>query len=656
MQWLLNVAAPLLFAVGVVACRPTPRPLSTPRPNRPAVSQPQPVKYPNLGGVTVLEVASPPSIDGQLEDWDLNFAVPIDRQPMRGRVNVEASDLSVRAAFAFDTTNLYVAVEARDDRSETGQRAWRYGDGFMLTVGSAGEGSATRRFTTFGFPYAPKGEDRISLVNRNGSYFPKVDISDIRFASVEVEKQIRYEAAIPWRHLVPFLPLTHRAWGINLTYVDRDEGSGRFRVQLVADADPDSEQTDWRRVQIARLQPLTQGSIRCQAGFPRKAALAGDTLDLALGCLLPPSEASYRVVVTLTAGERVVAKTEIPKTRLSGGWRIFRPALALPGSASGDHEVQMLLEVEASEGPKDAFVAAASLYVGGLELRDLTLQLRRAVSKAGPKHPLLATAEIRLHWIREVFRNACPAANSKQLKRWVAQARMLLHRISNDQRGWDPLDRVFRFAHRSAVDGTLQPYSVYVPKAYDPTSPPPLLVTLHGSGVDERGTIRRAARDYQSTGWLVVAPQARGLSDFYLGSSGQDVLEVMDHLSSFLPYDKKRVYLEGFSMGGYGAWRLGLLYPERFARVAVLSGCVRARRGDGNPISTLLDRLRNRPRTGPEFLVIHGALDRSVNIQPVRLLIEHLKRLHFPHQYLELPKAAHGGYDAAARVIPWFSL
>src|ERR1051325_6637179 len=36
--------------------------------------------------------------------------------------------------------------------------------------------------------------------------------------------------------------------------------------------------------------------------------------------------------------------------------------------------------------------------------------------------------------------------------------------------------------------------------------------------------------------------------------------------------DTNRVYLTGLSMGGYGAWELGLAYPERFAAMAPICG------------------------------------------------------------------------------------
>jgi len=50
---------------------------------------------------------------------------------------------------------------------------------------------------------------------------------------------------------------------------------------------------------------------------------------------------------------------------------------------------------------------------------------------------------------------------------------------------WEP-GTVKRYAHRSKLDDTLQPYSVFLPEGFDQDTEYPLAVALHGSGVDEQ--------------------------------------------------------------------------------------------------------------------------------------------------------------------------
>jgi predicted esterase len=631
--------------------------------------RPEPGGPIDLGDLVVPQVDTAPTIDGNLDDWDLRWAVRVQRQRWPGKPKIQPEDLTVRTAFAFDLDYLYVAVLAVDDVIETRQRAWRYGDGFILTIGSTADGAATRRFVSFGFPYTTDRKPHPREVNRDGKYFPRRDTSDIRFAvhANPSEHQVTYEIAIPYHHLDPFRPLVHQAWGVNLTYVDKDsapsspEGAHKARsgkkedrkwVQLVADPDHDTEATHWRRVRAARVVPrMTEDSPQCQAGFQRKSVLVGDSLGTALGCVFSGERMSYRLRATLSNAGRELAATELAPVELSSGWTVFRPSLDIPAVQSGTYSVRLTLLC----GSEKVFSDSREILVVGEDLVSMHEDVDKLMRSGKGNDPLMPSLDIRFQWIRDFLRDASPAADPAPLAGFMREADTLLALLKSDASTWTQDGVVFRFAHRSFIDGRLQPYSVFIPKGYDRFRPPPLLVDLHGSGVDEKATIRRAAKDFGKTGWLILAPQARGLSDFYLGPSGDDVIESIEHLKTILPFDRRRVFLRGFSMGGYGAWRLSLLHPRMFSKVAVLSGCVRPRRGENNTVADLLSRTRG-PR--PSYLVVHGARDNSVSIEPVRQLVGKLRELGIAHEYIELPDAAHGNYDydVTSRIIEWFKV
>lgn len=614
----------------------------------------------SLGGVVVREVARTPSIDGDLADWEMDSFRSVGRAPFVGNAEHAVEDLSVRVGFLFDVDRLYVALVAQDNSIETRQRAWRYGDGFMLTIGSTGQGAATRRFVTFGFPYAEDGA-RPTLVNRDGTYFPPENLDDIEYAVAGSTDtgQVFYEVAIPWSHLAPFQPFVHRAWGINITYTDQDSNldspqiaTTRKQVQLVADLDPDSEGTHWRRVTPARVV-LNEGrdSLRCQAGFDRSALLAGDTLGLALGCSFGKTHRRPIVArAALKQGTKMLANVTLSASINDDRWVVFRPSIDVPPLPSGLYQAHLTLEDQG----ETMFSESKSIFVVGSQLAALYEKVLEP-SQGLAQHPLLPSLEIRLQWIRDFLRDASPAASYTPLENHLAETKQLLSLIGSDERTWPQKGTIFRFAHRSKIDGSLQPYSAHIPENYDPVKPPPLLIALHGSGVDERRTIKVAAEDYGHAGFVVLAPQARGLSDFYLGSSGEDVLECMDHLQTIVPYDTKRVYLSGFSMGGYGAWRLSMLFPERFSKVVVLSGCTEPRHGEGFAVVDLLTRSASKRAPLPSYFVVHGDEDNSVDIAPVRELVKTLKGRRVGLQYTELPGAAHGNYDVTREILEWFS-
>ena len=68
--------------------------------------------------------------------------------------------------------------------------------------------------------------------------------------------------------------------------------------------------------------------------------------------------------------------------------------------------------------------------------------------------------------------------------------------------------------------------------------------------------------------FIVVSPQC---PDGKLWSNDQ-LLSLLDDVEKRYAVDSHRVYLTGLSMGGFGAWSLGLSHPDRFAALAPLCG------------------------------------------------------------------------------------
>ena len=133
------------------------------------------------------------------------------------------------------------------------------------------------------------------------------------------------------------------------------------------------------------------------------------------------------------------------------------------------------------------------------------------------------------------------------------------------------------------VPGPLK-YSVLLPDGYSSTTAPlPLLLNLHGGGGtrDSLGRMRKSFEDLWKSGALpkmiVVTPSAE--RSFYMdykdGSQKWETLlagPFLDHLRGKykLRTDARGTLLLGISMGGMGALRLGLKYPQTFGAIAAL--------------------------------------------------------------------------------------
>jgi predicted peptidase len=148
-------------------------------------------------------------------------------------------------------------------------------------------------------------------------------------------------------------------------------------------------------------------------------------------------------------------------------------------------------------------------------------------------------------------------------------------------------------------------YHLYVPQGYDAGKGAPLVVALHGYGVNHDfffGFVQELPQLCEQYGFICVAPMGYSISGWYgapmtvpgappPGSnlpvpqtgdeaeqlreralSERDVLNVVALVQSEYKVDPDRVYLMGHSMGGFGTWFLGQKYSERWAAIAPMSG------------------------------------------------------------------------------------
>lgn len=186
-----------------------------------------------------------------------------------------------------------------------------------------------------------------------------------------------------------------------------------------------------------------------------------------------------------------------------------------------------------------------------------------------------------------------------------------------------------QWAYRSRIDGSIQPYSVYLPYSYDPSREYSLIVTLHGYSANDRDAASSLAAQAPDD-FIAIAPYGRG--DIGYRSIGeQDVLDVLAMAQETYPVDPDRVYLTGSSMGGLGAWRIGIFYADRFAAVAPFCGWT--------SIWHLVN-LRNVP-----VLIVHGDYDTSVPVEFSRAAAAALRDLGYNYVFEELPGVGHDAWS-----------
>jgi dienelactone hydrolase len=127
--------------------------------------------------------------------------------------------------------------------------------------------------------------------------------------------------------------------------------------------------------------------------------------------------------------------------------------------------------------------------------------------------------------------------------------------------------------------GRHQPYGLYVPSTYDGERRIGAALALHGHGGShstynsQPGFLRDMGEGEgtKQPPLFLITPLARG-SSFYADWGEADTLAVLKDVFARFPIDRDRLYLTGYSMGGYGVYRLASVYPDRFAAAASWAG------------------------------------------------------------------------------------
>ena len=133
-------------------------------------------------------------------------------------------------------------------------------------------------------------------------------------------------------------------------------------------------------------------------------------------------------------------------------------------------------------------------------------------------------------------------------------------------------------------------------------------------------------------------------------------MEVLALAQAKFKTDPHQTYLTGHSMGGHGAWQLGVTFPDRFAAIAPSAGWI--------SFGPMPDRTQNQRRPGAcnsfsapatpgdtlalssnylhqGIYILHGDADDNVPVSEARTMRDHLAKFHRDFTYHEQPGAGH---------------
>lgn len=183
------------------------------------------------------------------------------------------------------------------------------------------------------------------------------------------------------------------------------------------------------------------------------------------------------------------------------------------------------------------------------------------------------------------------AADLRHASWGIDEAVRRLDALDRGERPWRTAAGLSVHGFRSALDGSVQPYGLWVPEALAPTQPTPLWIWLHGRGEKETTLHflqQRAHKqpEFRPDDAIVLLPFGRYCNG-WKGPGLVDVFEARDAVGRLRPIDPDRVVLAGFSMGGAGAWQIGARRVGEFCAIHGGAGFVDTLRYTGVDPATL---------------------------------------------------------------------
>ncbi len=182
------------------------------------------------------------------------------------------------------------------------------------------------------------------------------------------------------------------------------------------------------------------------------------------------------------------------------------------------------------------------------------------------------------------------------------------------------------------------PYIEYIPENTD--KPLPLIIQLHGAG--ERGcggeelalvethAFAKLIADRDDIQCRFIMPQCP--HDQYWSYRAESLIAFIDSIIAKGNTDTSRIYLTGYSMGGFGTWSVATSCPDKFAAIAPVCG--------GGMSWTVFTF--NMP-----IWVFHGNIDDVVPVEYSKMMVEGLKACDKNVRFTCFDGVAHNAWDYA---------
>jgi predicted esterase len=549
---------------------------------------------------TKIDLWEIPELENDLENlWEIDFIPCYSEQYFCILVRINQTDM-----------------KARD-------RAYQNGGGFVFQLAQIRDNNELSDvFTVFGT--SPLEEREQLKWSRFFVYYKDIDLvfKKAEDGVIVVEKDDEYTYMLvmaPWHYADPLGPFLTKSIGFNI--IVPQPINAKHPVQYYSlipgwKIMAEQELRDYVVYDLEDPRPPEDG-FEVECSLDNKYHKKGEPITIHLGL---NASSDMTLDASVVVNDETVADKELV---LSQGMNTLQLEFHTESHQTGRIPVTLNLAGK-SYGMEVLIVDSERIFK--IEKRVAEL------SKQKTNYLQLKESLVTVEWMLELLEKKLQSLKPHQAP-WHIQG--LIDRLERSMQRVESGESLFvrneplKLGMRSELDGTLQPYSLYIPSTFEEGTSG-LLIMLHGSGTNDERFLEGIGplNKYDKTRMMVVAPFARGESHMFIPEESLlDIIEVTEKLMELFSIPQEKIVLGGFSMGGTGVLGAYLKRPDLFQNLMIISGDMKAR--DNMEIAkdyTTEDSLKQLAQAN--LIIFHGADDINVNYAELKPVHERLLELN----------------------------
>ena len=483
--------------------------------------------------------------------------------PGIGKTNDKNSDYGVNYKTAYNFNFFYLLIEATSDSIIVRDRAYQNGDGFHLVIAKPVIGQQANEFYVLQFSPSDKSKN---LAARKAIWYYNIDLSGRPLSSAtklecsSIGGKSYFELLLPWNDVYPYNPLFNDSIGINFCFV-KAVGEKEKNYYFVKYDERIQSELSKRDYVIAKFDKPDELDNSCSfARLEQKNIMAGQSLKIrTISYVNSQNTASYYFAIS--SADNFVYGSLFKRLNFVKGFNSNE--FEFPTEKINPRGYKLVWKC--SDGTEGEIPFTILPYINEENEKAALNSLKSQISE-GDYHTLL----FRLNSILNSYSQVKTYETAGNIREAYLNYIEAIAGLKKDNHSLTDKKGISRRAFLSEIDNTLQPYTIKIPGNFSRDKKYPLFVMLHGSGSDDQYMLGNNLTNNQ---FIEIAPFGRGTSNcFTTDNAEKDVKEAIDDVIRNYPVDTTKIILAGFSMGGYGAYRIFYEYPKLFKGVAVFSG------------------------------------------------------------------------------------